>query len=503
MTIKTVNIEQLVVSPANVRTNAEDKTDIKQLAASIAAHGLLQPLVVVQTDETEGEVYEVVAGGRRHAALTELKWADPIPVTVIDGEGAVEASLAENLVRKAMRPYELYEAIGSLALSQKAIAARFALPIQTVREAQRLGRLHPDVMAAYKAGEINDDMAQAFAATADTDRQKAVFDKIGDGNNAAPWRIRELLGFRNYNRMLMEVGEEAYTAAGGRFESDLFGESKRVMNEDILEQLHNAHLAAKSKALAETYGCEVVDELPDNAYRQWGGTPVEDRTYVVYEGELYWLDEREPVEHDELDKDHEFEDEPEPERVQLTQKATAYMEEARRERFFNTVLVDAEDAVLFLLFSLTHNLKEQEYNGRTKPEDELAAFDDYVANGNHQADACSLLLGRYTGKAVTDGAFSGWAARQPQLEWTSTEEFWALFRKAQIIEMLEPVAPTFARVYHNEKQGEVREKAHALCIGEELLAIPKEERVEAQAWVPTWLRFEAAEGEPAVLDEAA
>lgn len=492
-------IDHLVPSPLNVRTNDEDKTDIKQLAASIEAHGLLQPLVVVEN----GDTYEVVAGNRRLAALRSLEWKGPVPVTVIDAEGAVEASLAENLVRKAMRPYELYEAIASLTLSQKAIAARFALPIQTVREAQRLGRLHPDIMAAYKAGEIDDNVAQAYAATADTDRQKAAFDET-NGSDCGTWRIKQLLGFSDHERgrKLQAVGE-AYEAAGGKFETDLFGEGKRPLDEPLLDKLYADYLEAESIMLAEKFNAEIVDELPLNAYRNWHDEPQEGTSYVAWNGSVYHLFGE--IEDDEPDLDELADSEPvepEPEGVQLTQKATAYMEEARRERFFNTVLTDAGDAVLFLLFSLTHGLKEQEYNGRIRPEDELAAFDDYVANGNHQADACSLLLGRYTGKAVKDGAFSGWAARQPQLEWASTEEFWALFRKGQILEMLEPVAPTFATTYANAKQGEVRAKAHALCTGQEILAIPKEEREAAQAWVPSWLRFESAD-EPAELEEAA
>lgn len=68
MTIN-VSLSQLTASPLNVRTNDDDKTDVKQLAASIEAHGLLQPLVVVENDDA----YEVVAGARRFAALKSLK----------------------------------------------------------------------------------------------------------------------------------------------------------------------------------------------------------------------------------------------------------------------------------------------------------------------------------------------------------------------------------------------------------------------------------------------
>ena len=65
MQIETISLSKLVPSPANVR---KAKTDIVGLAASIAAHGLLQNLQVCPNSET----FEVVAGGRRLAALKFL-----------------------------------------------------------------------------------------------------------------------------------------------------------------------------------------------------------------------------------------------------------------------------------------------------------------------------------------------------------------------------------------------------------------------------------------------
>src|SRR5690349_20357886 len=65
MHIETLPLSKLVPSPANVR---KAKTDIAGLAANIMAHGLLQTLQVCPN----GETYEVVAGGRRLAALKLL-----------------------------------------------------------------------------------------------------------------------------------------------------------------------------------------------------------------------------------------------------------------------------------------------------------------------------------------------------------------------------------------------------------------------------------------------
>ena len=66
MTTQTIPLSQLVPSPANVR---KIKTGIDGLAASIAALGLLQNLTVRPAD---GQSFEVLAGGRRLAALKLL-----------------------------------------------------------------------------------------------------------------------------------------------------------------------------------------------------------------------------------------------------------------------------------------------------------------------------------------------------------------------------------------------------------------------------------------------
>ena len=66
--IQLIALNNLVASPRNVRKQ-DRKADIDALAASIAAHGLLQNLCVVPT---EGDKFEVDAGGRRLAALKQL-----------------------------------------------------------------------------------------------------------------------------------------------------------------------------------------------------------------------------------------------------------------------------------------------------------------------------------------------------------------------------------------------------------------------------------------------
>jgi ParB family chromosome partitioning protein len=106
MKIKNIPLSQLVPSPANVR-KTDAATGIDELAASIAARGLLQNL---QVRPANGGTFEVVAGGRRLAALKlpakrkALAKDAPIACNVLDAEDAAEISLAEYEMRLAMHP---------------------------------------------------------------------------------------------------------------------------------------------------------------------------------------------------------------------------------------------------------------------------------------------------------------------------------------------------------------------------------------------------------------
>lgn len=117
MTIEMIPLNKLVLCPDNVRKTGA-LIGIEELAASIKAHGLLQNLQV--RPGVKGK-YEVVAGGRRLAALQRLAKAKAIAKTeeiacqVMEVEDAAEISLAENVVRVQMHPADQYEAFKALA----------------------------------------------------------------------------------------------------------------------------------------------------------------------------------------------------------------------------------------------------------------------------------------------------------------------------------------------------------------------------------------------------
>ena len=142
-----ISLAKLIPCPANVRRTGTG-SGIEALAASIHAHGLLQSLVVRPKLDGEGQAsdrYEVVAGGRRLAAMKllakqkRIAKGTTIPCRVLDADGVdgAEASLAENIVRQDMHPADQFQAFHGLhqgGAGIEDIAARFGVSAHTLAE---------------------------------------------------------------------------------------------------------------------------------------------------------------------------------------------------------------------------------------------------------------------------------------------------------------------------------------------------------------------------------
>ncbi len=224
MTLQTVKLSQLRLSPLNVRRVKPKAID--QLAADMLAHGQLQNLVVY----AEGNRFEVAAGGRRYRAFKQLEKAKAIPashpvsVDVRDKAEAVELSLAENVSREAMHSADAVIAYGDLCrdgLSPEDISARFGVAVSYVKKVLRLSALHPDALACLARDEIGMEAAQALTLTDDHDRQREALKRLGNSAH----QIRRMLTSEKMgtdSNLFLFVGPDAYVAAGGTITADLF-----------------------------------------------------------------------------------------------------------------------------------------------------------------------------------------------------------------------------------------------------------------------------------------
>jgi ParB family transcriptional regulator, chromosome partitioning protein len=274
--IKTIPLNKLVPSPRNVRRHSNPAADA-ELKASIAARGLLQNLIV--RPGAKGK-FEVEAGERRRKAMLALADDKVLPkdqeVTCLvledTSEGAIETSLAENFHRLAMNPADEAQAFASLieaGASIEDVARRFGLTVRFVEGRLRLAKLAPVVFEALASGEITLDLAKAYGATSDRAIQARVFEQVSTGYYAPnPDSIRRMVlsgTVRGSDPRARLVGRDAYIAAGGLIERELFDDEDSEAWTDValLETLAAAKMEEQAKVLAEEQGLAWVKPTLD------------------------------------------------------------------------------------------------------------------------------------------------------------------------------------------------------------------------------------------------
>ena len=229
-----VPLSQLRPSKRNVRKTVG--ASITELAASIARVGLLQNLTVILA--SDGEHYEVVAGGRRLAALKLLAKKRRIakdyevPCLLVADASARTASLTENVQREAMHPADQFEAFAALIEEGRPledIAADFGVTPLVVQRRLKLANISPRLMADYRADAVNLDQLMALAITDDHTAQEAAFYDAPEWQRS-PSVLRERLTEREIDAsqhpLVRFVGLAAYEAAGGGTRRDLFAEGE-------------------------------------------------------------------------------------------------------------------------------------------------------------------------------------------------------------------------------------------------------------------------------------
>ncbi|WP_141702052.1 ParB/RepB/Spo0J family partition protein [Methyloceanibacter stevinii] len=271
--IQHIPLAKLTPWDGNVRrTGASEGID--ELAASIKAHGLLQSLVVRKGKRGK---YEVVAGRRRYLALKALLKSGaigkdyPVACRLADEElDATELSLAENIVRLAMHPADQFEAFRDLMDGGSAIAdiaARFGVSEKLVAQRLRLGRVSPVILDAYRKGEINLELVQAFAISDDHAAQERIWSELPDWERY-PRTVKRLLTedeIPSSDKRVRLVGLDTYIELGGPVRRDLFEaeDSGYVLDPELLDRLVLDKLRIAASAVTEEgwRWVEIVSEL--------------------------------------------------------------------------------------------------------------------------------------------------------------------------------------------------------------------------------------------------
>ncbi|HBP1971187.1 TPA: ParB/RepB/Spo0J family partition protein [Pseudomonas aeruginosa] len=269
-----VPLSRLVSRPKGRNVRKTPRMSIPELAASIQRVGLLQNLIVTAT--ADGEHYEVVAGGRRLAALKLLakkrriskEWE--VPCLRVADATARTASLTENVQREAMHPADQFEAFAALVMEGRSIediAADFSVTPLVVQRRLKLANVSPRLLADYRAEAVSLDQLMALAITDDHAAQEAAFYGAPEWQRH-PSYLRERLTEREidaYRHPLVRfVGLDAYEAAGGGIRRDLFADDDAgvyLTDAALLERLAQDKLAGIA-AEVKAEGWAWVDATP-------------------------------------------------------------------------------------------------------------------------------------------------------------------------------------------------------------------------------------------------
>ena len=149
-----------------------DETALEELAASLKAYGMIQPIVVKKS----GDYYEIIAGERRWRAA-KIAGMTKVPVVIKkweEGE-AFEAALVENLQREDLNPMEEAESYQRLqeefGMSQEKIAEKVGKSRSAITNSLRLLQLDPRVRNFVVENKLTGGHARTLLPVTDGDEQ--------------------------------------------------------------------------------------------------------------------------------------------------------------------------------------------------------------------------------------------------------------------------------------------------------------------------------------------
>ena len=231
------------------------QAELETLAASIVAHGVLQPILVIETIDG----YQLVAGERRFRAA-QLAGLERMPAIIrqLADRDQLELALVENLQREDLGPLEEAHAFRSLVddfgMSQEDIAARVGRARSTVANTLRLLDLDPAVQAALTDGSISEGHARALGGLT-TDQQSRVVGTV----------VEQQLSVRQTEELVRRLREPRRIIAASappRLEPEL----ERV-EEDLRRALGTKVTLARSRRggriVIEYYSDEELTQLYD------------------------------------------------------------------------------------------------------------------------------------------------------------------------------------------------------------------------------------------------
>lgn len=186
--MREVRVEAITPNPQQPRSRF-DETALYELTKSIAALGVLQPLLVRETGPGS---YELIAGERRWRAA-QRAGSETVPVLVVDTDerGSLERALVENVHRQDLNPIEEAAAYRQLldegGLTQEALGQRVGKSRVTIANSLRLLELPVEVQGLLAEGKLTGAHGKTLLAL----EGNAFMERLARRAAEERWSVRE------------------------------------------------------------------------------------------------------------------------------------------------------------------------------------------------------------------------------------------------------------------------------------------------------------------------
>ena len=180
-----VNLRIADIEPRHDQPRKQfDHEQLEALADSIGQYGVLQPIIVRESDTLAG-TYQIVAGERRWRAA-KMAGLSEVPAVVLNGDDlkTAQISIIENVQREDLNPVEeafAYKAlIDKFGMTQEQVAAKVGKNRSTVANLLRLLDLPDEILELLKDGQISAGHARALLGLTDPEKMFPLAQKIVD-----------------------------------------------------------------------------------------------------------------------------------------------------------------------------------------------------------------------------------------------------------------------------------------------------------------------------------
>ena len=207
--------EMIRISSIDPRHDQPRKTfereALESLADSIAAYGVLQPIIVRENPAAEG-TYEIIAGERRWRAA-KMAGLSEIPAVIFDGDElrAAQVAMIENIQREDLNPVEEALGYGALidrfGLTQDQLAKQVGKSRSAITNMLRLLDLPQEVLELLRSGELKEGHARALLGL----EEEAHMILLANRTVASNLSVREVEAAVKRMNALAEKSEEEVT----------------------------------------------------------------------------------------------------------------------------------------------------------------------------------------------------------------------------------------------------------------------------------------------------